>query len=79
MHEFKHFLQNTEVNLINMYLHTNMTITEIAEKGEISKTKFYRILEKNGLVLNMFNNSSSKIFKKIQSQHKKKFYKRLIW
>tara|TARA_Y100000296_G_C5078334_1_gene208557 strand:+ start:414 stop:701 length:288 start_codon:yes stop_codon:yes gene_type:complete len=55
MQEFKHFLHNSEADLVGMYLHTSMTITEIAEKGGISKTKVYRILEKNGLVPNRLN------------------------
>lgn len=52
MNEFKQFLQNSEADLLGMYMHSNMSITEIAEKGGISKTKVYRILEKNGVVPN---------------------------
>lgn len=55
MQEFKQFLQNSEADLVGMYLHTSMSITEIAEVGGISKTKVYRILEKNGIVPNRLN------------------------
>lgn len=55
MCEFKQFLQNSEADLVGMYLHTNMSLTEIAEKGGISKAKVYRVLEKNGVVPNRLN------------------------
>jgi DNA-binding NarL/FixJ family response regulator len=55
MNEFKQFLQNSEADLVGHYMHSTMSIAEIAEQGGISKTKVYRILEKNGIVPNRLN------------------------
>lgn len=51
--EFKKYLQNSEADLVGLYLHNStMTIAELASHTGISKTKVYRILEKNGIIPN---------------------------
>lgn len=66
MNEFKQYLQNSEADLVGLYLHTTMSITEIAEKGGISKTKVYRVLEKNGVVPNRLNKRLNQVQNMLQ-------------
>lgn len=66
MEGFKQYMQNSEADLVNLYLHSNLSITEIAEIGEISKTKVYRILEKNGVIPNRLNRYRAQIESMLQ-------------
>ena len=51
--DFKQYLQNTEADLVGLYLHhPTMTIAELANHAGVSKTKVYRVLEKNGVIPN---------------------------
>ncbi len=60
--EFKQYLQNTEADLVGLYLHhPAMTIAELAIHAGVSRTKVYRILEKNGVIPNRISRKHNQV------------------